>query len=142
MSEDPLDEHVVILPDGEELRLSYDPLDGQLEQETLIEVDPVIAAFLRSPYDPVAGAAAMGRLTGEVVRNPPRDGWMLGLTVLVGVACAGSALAALGFLYSPDVEVDMRWFRFMLVESLIVSTPFALAGLLILWRLARRSGTR
>lgn len=138
MSSDPHDDHIIVFPDGDEVRLSHDLLPGQQEQETLIEVDPVIQEFLRAPYDPVIGAAAMGRLTGEVVRNPPREGWMLGLTILVGMACAGSALAALGFLYSPDVGVDMRWFRFMLVESLIISTPFALAGLLILWRLARR----
>jgi hypothetical protein len=138
MPKDPLDEHVVILPDGEELRLSYDPLDGQQEQETLIEVDPVIEAFLRSPYDPVVGMMAFGRLTGEVVRNPPRTGWMLPLTILVGVACVSAAISALGFLYGSDTTLDMGWFQFKLYESLIVSLPFTLAGALILWRLARR----
>lgn len=137
MSKDPYDEHVVILPDGEELRLSYDPQDGQQEQETLIEVDPLIQEFLRSPYDPVIGAAAMGRLTGEAIRNPPRGTWYGALSVLTALTCLMMAVSALGWLYAGG-ETELGGFRFELYKSLLVSLPFALGGLLLLWRLARR----
>jgi len=134
MAEDPPDEHVVILPDGEELRLSYDPLDGQQEQETLIEVDPVIREFLRSPYDPVIGAAAYGRIVGEVARNPPRTGWMLPLTIAVAMIFVGPIVWAVGWeLYGSDPTLDL-----LLNPALLISLPFAVAGLLMLWRLLRR----
>ena len=95
MSDLSLNDYVIVFPDGDEARLSHDLLPGQREQETLIEVDPLIQEFLRTPYDPVIGAAAMGRLTGEAVRRPAASGWLRWLAWLVAFALITGALAVL-----------------------------------------------
>ena len=131
---DSQDDYILVFPDGDEARLRHDLLPGQQEQETLIEVDPLIQKFLRAPYDSVIGAAAMGHLTGEVARNPPRSGWMLPLTVLAALVFVGS----IGWVVVWESFVSGATLDRFLSPAWLVSLPFAVAGLLMLWRLARQ----
>lgn len=139
MSSDPHDDHIIVFSDGDEVRLDHELLPGQQEQETLIEVDPVIQEFLRAPYDPVIGVAAMGRLTGEVVRRPPASGWMRPLAWLV--ACALLAGALVLVIAEPpllDLTESPEQALIAYLQPLAVEGALATAGVLLVWRLVRR----
>jgi hypothetical protein len=139
MSSAPPDDYILVFSDGDEARLSHDLLPGQREQETLIEVDPLIQEFLRAPYDPVIGAAAMGRLTGEAVRRPATHGWLRWLAWLVALALVTSALA-LVFMGPPLLEraTSPEQALVAYLQSLVIEGALAVAGTLLVWRLLRR----
>jgi hypothetical protein len=139
MSDQAPHDYIIVFPDGDEARLHHDLQPGQQEQETLIEVDPLIQEFLRAPYDPVIGAAAMGRLTGEAVRRPPASGWMRLLAWLVAIALLAGAFVVLlvdppvlSLAQSPEQALPAY------LQPLAIEGALAVAGVLLMWRLIRR----
>jgi hypothetical protein len=104
--------------------------------EALVEVDPLVEAFARSPYDPVIGAMMMGRATGEVIARPPKGGWMRALALVMAVGMIGQLPVMIYYLYRQEAD------GFVLASpSLLVSAVFAAGGLLLIHRLMNGSGS-
>ncbi|CAN5780652.1 hypothetical protein BH23CHL2_BH23CHL2_05320 [soil metagenome] len=98
--------------------------------EARVEVDPLVEAFARSPYDPVIGAMMMGRATGEVVARPPEIRWMRVITYRLAIGLVAQLPLAYYF------GVDFRPLGGVLSSSSVVLSPvFAAAGLLLLLHL-------
>ena len=115
---------------------SRDPARSQAH----VGVDPFLEDFYRAPYDPLYGAQALGRLTGEVVRDPSGYGWVgtvltsMLAAALLTIGASGLALA-LGWGPSLATNGEQR-----LMETLRVNVftgPFGVAGILLLIRLVR-----
>ncbi len=102
--------------------------------EAHVEVDPLVEAFARSPYDPVIGAMMMGRATGEVIARPPRGGWMRAIALLMAIGMLGQLPVTMYF-------VNRESTRGLLLASpsLLIGIAFALGGLLLIRRLVNDS---
>lgn len=109
---------------------------GAFAGEARVEVDPLVEAFARSPYDPVIGAMMMGRATGEVVKRPPRRSWMRPIAYLLAIALIGQFLV---LAYDAFVRNDPV-FKAMSLSGLVFALAFAAGGALLLARLLRDSG--
>lgn len=106
------------------------------EKEASVEVDPVLADFMRSPYDPVYGARALGHLTGKAIVDVPQrwgglrlaGGVFALLLLLVGVTGVWFTLDAL------LNDAGSAWVG-ETVRALAVAVPASVAGALLLRRL-------
>ena len=123
---------------GDSLNLSetedgdYKP--GAHPGEARVEVDPLVEAFARSPYDPVIGAMMMGRATGEVIAHPPEPAWMRAI----------AAILAIGLIGQLPIVYFARWGDdFLAVQlaspSFVLSVVLACGGLMLAVRLLRGS---
>jgi hypothetical protein len=109
-----------------------DPAPGAHPGEARVEVDPLVEAFARSPYDPIIGAMMMGRATGEVIAHPPRIGWMRVIAYLLAIGLIGQLVAMLYLAFESG--------RFGLgasLPSLLLTVLLAFGGVLLLRRLGR-----
>lgn len=131
---DPPDDPADLDEDGDDERDIYFDLEdrSRLEgQQAIVGVDPMLEEYMRAPFDPLYAARVGGRLTGEVIGHPPKSGWLrlgafvLALTFLVG-SCGG-VTQALG--------VSIAGYQLALPAGLGMAVVFALAGVLLLWRL-------
>ncbi len=123
---------------GDSLTLSetddgdYEP--GAHPGEARVEVDPLVEAFARSPYDPVIGSMMMGRATGEVIANPPDAGWMRAVAGLLAVGLIAQF---------PLVMIINTGGNFLDIQlsspGFVVSMLLGLGGLLLAARLLRAS---
>jgi len=123
---------------GESLHLTetedgdYEP--GAHPGEARVEVDPLVEAFARSPYDPVIGAMMMGRATGEVIARPPERGWMRAIAAVLAVGMIGQLPVTIYLLMRDDfISAQLA------SPSFVTSILFAVGGLLLAARLLRDS---
>lgn len=109
-----------------------DYIPGAHPGEVRVEVDPLVEAFARSPYDPIIGAMMMGRATGEVIANPPRIPWMRAMAYALGIALVGQFPLTLYF--AVDAGGAFPW----LTSGWTVLYFFlTIGGLILLARLVR-----
>ena len=111
-----------------------DYIPGAHPGEVRVEVDPLVEAFARSPYDPIIGAMMMGRATGEVIAHPPRIPWMRVIAYVLAVGLIGQFL--LGIYFWSDVGISLAWLS---SSGTVLNFLLALGGLLLLARLVKGS---
>lgn len=116
-------------PDGnaDEIDIVYPP--RREGQQAIVGVDPMLEEFERAPFDPLYAARVGGRLTGEVIRRPPRAGWMRALAILLALFLLSGGITGLVLQASPNDPY-----------GLALSAMFTLAGVVLGWRLLRRGG--
>jgi hypothetical protein len=112
----------------------HDP--GVFAGEARVEVDPLVEAFARSPYDPVIGAMMMGRATGEVIVRPPGGAWMRPLAYLLAIGMVGQFATWIYYIF----QSGDRMFIGSSLASFAFSVAIGVGGLLLLVRLLRGSG--
>jgi hypothetical protein len=90
---------------------------------------------MRAPYDPESSANMAGRATGAVVHRPPTRGWTRYLAFLLALALLSLPVLGLATMFGPDSPLYTDGPVVEGVRMLLLSGPFGLAGLLLLWRL-------
>lgn len=124
--------------DDDPLVIDLDPEDPFSEKQMIVGKDPFLEEYLRSPYDPLYAAMAMGRLTGEVVRRPPKRGWMRVLSWVVALVLITTGLVGGGVLGILNATtIDDRWFRYEEFRLGLIAIPGVIAGALLVWRLVK-----
>lgn len=103
--------------------------------EARVDVDPLVEAFARSPYDPVIGAMMMGRATGEVIADPPDVPWIRAIAAILAVGMIGQLPVTIYLLLRAEMAAAQ-----LASPSFVVSGVFAVGGLILGWRLLRASG--
>lgn len=125
---------------GDSLSLSetddgdYEP--GAHPGEARVEVDPLVEAFARSPYDPVIGSMMMGRATGEVIADPPDAGWMRAVAAILAIGLIAQ-FPITGIVLMRDGFFDIQ----LASPGFVVSCLLGIGGLLLGYRLLRESGS-
>ena len=122
--------------------LTFNPDDDRAPmtgKEAYVEVDPVLADFAHSPYDPIYGARAMGRVTGQVIAGPPRAGWLRTFGFVLAVALIGRGV--FGLYWAGEIVAGTgggaERLAMELLRIAVETAPFGVGGLLLLWRLLR-----
>ena len=109
-----------------------DYIPGAHPGEVRVEVDPLVEAFARSPYDPIIGAMMMGRATGAVIANPPRIPWMRAIAYALAIGLIGQFLVSIYFWM--DADAALTWLS---APGTILNFLLAVGGLILLARLSR-----
>lgn len=118
--------------------IELDPRDPFSGKQMIVGKDPFLEDYLRSPYDPVFAAMATGRMTGEVVRRPPRGGWMRVCSYAVAFVLIATGLVGSGLIgFATAIASDDRWFSYEQLRLGLFSIPGIIAGVLLLWRLIK-----
>lgn len=124
--------------DSDPLVIDLEPDDPMQGKQAIVGKDPMLDEYLRSPYDPLFASMAMGRMTGLIVRRPPKRGWMRFLSYIVAFALLASGLVGTGLIgIATAVGSDDGWFGYEQLRLGLISIPGIIAGVLLLWRLLR-----
>ncbi|MEZ4521867.1 MAG: hypothetical protein R3A46_09545 [Thermomicrobiales bacterium] len=115
-----------------------DHAPGAHPGEARVEVDPLVEAFARSPYDPVIGAMMMGRATGEVIARPPGMRWMRVVSWLLGIGLV--AQFPLWLIFSPGWDLGVFPAFTLASSGFVASFLFGIGGMVLLYRLSTGSG--
>ena len=107
---------------------------GAYPGEARVEVDPLVEAFARSPYDPVIGAMMMGRATGEVIARPPGQSWMRVIAGILALGMIGQFPITVYFATRSGGSGPI-----LSSPSLAVGLALMLGGLLLAYRLLKHS---
>lgn len=140
MADDRFDRDGQTPGDGSDVDADWIDVDlpaGPETRQAIVGVDPVYQDFLRSPYDPLYGARAGGRLTGDVVRRPPRRGWMRLVAYVLAMSLLTYAVVVLAGLASDAASLASERGAFQAAPSLLTAVVLGVSGALLLWRLLR-----
>lgn len=126
--------------DQESIGRLPDPLAQEApgHKQAYVGVDPIIEEFLHAPYDPLFGARAMGRVTGQAAMKN-WDGRTRLLAYMFALALL--SIGVLGFIYAISLSSAFSTStgdRLMeALRILIFPAPLGFAGGILLYRLLR-----